>query len=69
MKLKLTLIAVLVNLTGCSAIANYYNTQDPCQSYGKAPDYQKPSLCYTATGYTHYSIQRPANGIITVTKY
>lgn len=69
MKHKLILIAVLLNLTGCSAIAKHYNTADPCQSYGKPADYQKPGLCYASNGYAHYSIQKQATGVYTVTKY
>ena len=29
--LFLILVVVLLSLTGCSSIANYYDSQDPCQ--------------------------------------
>lgn len=54
--MKSLLIVVSLVLTGCAVppkfVSNYYNSQDPCQSYGKPQGYTKPSFC-GASGPTY----------------
>lgn len=51
MKYVLALLAI-VNFSGCAVYADYANSNDPCQSYGKREGYQKPAWCGASTGRT-----------------
>lgn len=51
-----SLISVLLlsSLVGCATpprfVSNYFNGNDPCQSYGKREGYTKPNWCGSSSG-------------------
>jgi len=51
---KILLVLSLISLTACQTpprfISNHFNSNDPCQSYGKPKDYQKPNWCGSSQG-------------------
>ena len=70
---KLLILLTAVNLTACATppqfVSNYFNSNDPCQSYGKREGYQKPNWCGTS-GSTNYFVTQPLgrHGPIVVTR-
>lgn len=57
--MKKLLIAMLVlSVSGCSTIADFYNKQDRCQTKSRAADEPAPSWCGMASGNT-YNVSTP----------
>lgn len=55
--MKTILVSVLLlTLSGCAGalapLANYIDSQDPCQSKGKSATWTKPDFCGAASGHT-----------------
>ena len=70
MKILIALL-ILSSLSGCATpprfIANYYNSQDPCQSYGKPQGWQRPDWCYTNNNSYLVTTQRLGPGAARIT--
>lgn len=55
--MKILIAVIAVGLTACATppqwISNYYNSQDPCQSVGRAPNTAPPSWCGASRSRTN----------------
>mgnify|MGYP000630157530 CR=1 FL=1 len=63
--LFLILVFVMLSLTGCNTIANYYDSQDPCLQ-ASLNNTTMPNWCGSSSSSTVYTI-RDANGHVTGT--
>ncbi len=71
--LKLSIVATLVLLQGCSSIIHSYgefaDAQDPCQMKHKPADHVKPEFCKYGRGYQQtVRIYTPQGGLIGLVK-
>jgi hypothetical protein len=53
--MKFVILFLTVLLTGCAVppkfLSNYFDGQDPCQSYGKGKDWTRPNWCWGGNSY------------------
>ena len=63
---------LLLNLVACAQppkfVSNYFNGNDPCQSYGKREGYTKPNWC-GASGPTYSVTTGGQTRIYTINRY
>jgi uncharacterized protein YceK len=55
MKTLMIASAIVINLTGCAGVAQFYDQQDPCQTaqhLNRPQGYQAPNWCGAASGRT-----------------
>ena len=53
--MKLVALTLVLALSGCSTIANYYDRTDPCQTgehLGRPKNYEPPNYCGAGAGKT-----------------
>lgn len=58
---KILLLTAVTLLSGCSTIAAFYDSQDPCQSRGRA-NYQYPSYCGAGSYSNQNTVYTDARG-------
>ena len=65
--MRFIIIFAVLGLTGCATppqwLANYYDSQDPCQNYYKVPNYQYPSFCGAGKGARIIQSRTNSNGV------